>query len=67
MAEHPAVREAVVLLREDAPGDKRLVAYVVPLGAGRGPTREALRRFLRQRLPELHGAGGVRAPRPRCR
>jgi len=30
MSQHPAVRESVVVPREDNPGNKRLVAYVVP-------------------------------------
>jgi amino acid adenylation domain-containing protein len=30
LAEHSAVRESVAVVREDAPGDQRLAAYVVP-------------------------------------
>jgi amino acid adenylation domain-containing protein len=50
LAEHPSVREAFVMAREDAPGEKRLAAYVVGEG-GRGPDPEALRAWLRDRLP----------------
>ncbi|HVT17180.1 MAG TPA: condensation domain-containing protein [Thermoanaerobaculia bacterium] len=46
---HPALREAVVTLREDRPGDPLLVAYVVPRAAA--PLAEELRAWLRGRLP----------------
>ena len=42
-------------------GRPRLVAYVVPRRRGR-PARRAARASCAQRLPELHGAVGLRAP-----
>ena len=51
LASHPAVRHAVVQAREDTPGDKRLVAYVVPADPAFGDT-ESLRALARQRLPD---------------
>ncbi|MGW1108617.1 amino acid adenylation domain-containing protein [Streptomyces sp. NPDC002540] len=51
LATHPAVRDAVVLAREDTPGDKRLVAYVTP-AADAAPTPAELRTHLSGVLPE---------------
>ncbi|HEX2094417.1 MAG TPA: amino acid adenylation domain-containing protein, partial [Longimicrobiaceae bacterium] len=49
---HPGVREALVVVRQDAPGDARLVAYVVPAAEARAPSPCELREHLRGRLPE---------------
>ncbi len=49
--EQPGVREAVVLAREDAAGDKRLVAYVVAHEA-QANEPAALREALQRKLPQ---------------
>ncbi|MFQ5794231.1 MAG: amino acid adenylation domain-containing protein, partial [Candidatus Bipolaricaulia bacterium] len=51
LGEHPAVHEVVVLAREDAPGNRRLVAYLV-VDQEPAPSTTELRRFLQQKLPE---------------
>jgi amino acid adenylation domain-containing protein len=49
LSEHPEVRDAVVLAREDVPGDRRLVAYYV---ASESLEVEALKASLLSHLPE---------------
>jgi amino acid adenylation domain-containing protein len=50
----PGIRDAVVLLREDRPGDKRLAAYVLlTAGAhGKAPSAAELRAFASRALPD---------------
>src|SRR5262249_47938356 len=51
LSSHPSVRASVVMAREDTPGNKRLVAYVVPADAELSAA--ALREQLRSGLPEF--------------
>jgi thioesterase domain-containing protein/acyl carrier protein len=48
---YPPVREAVVIAREDRPGEKQLVAYLA-VDNVRRPSTEDLKRFLKRRLPD---------------
>ncbi|MFE7120854.1 amino acid adenylation domain-containing protein, partial [Streptomyces sp. NPDC057654] len=50
LAGHPAVAQAVVLAREDRPGDRRLVGYVVP--DGQELEERAVREHVAKVLPE---------------
>ena len=51
LGQHPMVQSSVVVVREDTPGDKRLVAYVV---GQQGESFDAaeIRKYLKQKLPE---------------
>ncbi|CUS39189.1 Putative Multi-domain non-ribosomal peptide synthetase (fragment) [Candidatus Nitrospira nitrificans] len=54
LLEHPDVHEAVVVVKEDAGGDKRLVAYASGRVSG-----GALREFLHERLPDYMVPSGI--------
>ncbi|HEY9875968.1 MAG TPA: amino acid adenylation domain-containing protein, partial [Candidatus Obscuribacterales bacterium] len=52
--QHPAVAETVVIIQEDIPDDKHLVAYIVPTNPKskiQNPKSDVLRQFLKEKLP----------------
>jgi acyl-coenzyme A synthetase/AMP-(fatty) acid ligase/aryl carrier-like protein len=51
LMKQPGIAQAVVIAREDQPGEKRLVGYVVAV-AGQGVDASAVRQQLKQSLPE---------------
>ncbi len=52
LSQHPTVKQAVVIVREDVPGDKRLVGYLI-LGDGQEEiSTSALRAFAQEHLPD---------------
>src|SRR6185312_14171955 len=61
LARHPAVGQAAVVVREDVPGDRRLIGYVVPAGgtetavesAAAGDLPGLLRSHVAGALPEF--------------
>jgi amino acid adenylation domain-containing protein len=52
LAKHPGVRQCLVMAREDQPGLKRLVSYIVS-ASGEQPTEDSLRAHLKQSVPEF--------------
>jgi non-ribosomal peptide synthetase component F len=53
ISQHPGIREVVIMVREDEPGDKRLVAYLIPQDE-----EQDLRSFLKQKLPDYMRISG---------
>lgn len=51
LGRHASVQECIVIAREDLPGDKQLVGYVVP-NSGQSIDVSALRAWVKERLPE---------------
>ena len=51
IAQYDGIQENIVIIREDQPNQKRLVAYYIPV-AGQEIEHEALKKFLQDKLPE---------------
>jgi len=57
LCRYPDIREAVVLAREDNPGDKRLVAYVVSQSGALN--LDELRAYMKQKLPDFMSPSSI--------
>jgi amino acid adenylation domain-containing protein len=53
LCQHPGIAQAIAIIREDKPGDQRLVSYVIldRLSIDPAPTIRQLREFLTSKLP----------------
>ena len=58
LLQHAAVREAVVMVREDTPTEKRLIGYVT-LREGQTVPTEELRTHIKEKLPEYMVPAGI--------
>ncbi len=63
----PTVRDAAVIVREDEPGEKRLVAYVVLREGRSAGAAEDLRDYLADKLPEYMMPSAFVTSWTRCR
>jgi amino acid adenylation domain-containing protein len=52
LTQHPAVLAAAVVVREEIPEEKRLIAYIVAHEAANPPSPKTLRDFLKDKLPD---------------
>ncbi|MEO1619816.1 MAG: amino acid adenylation domain-containing protein [Cyanobacteria bacterium J06632_3] len=51
LGQHSKLHQSVVLMREDRPGDKRLVGYAVATDGEQAPTQQQLQQFVQEKLP----------------
>jgi acyl carrier protein len=51
LGQHPSITESVISVREDSPGDRRLVGFVVARSEASFDASE-VRKYLKQKLPE---------------
>lgn len=52
LSSHPGVKQSVAIAREDIPGEKRLVAYIVPKEETTSDVTTNWRDFLKEKLPD---------------